>query len=71
MFEYTVSSIKSPLPPATLKIKSLSELRPIAGAGPATWAEAIRLVPHLDDFDRDFGWVVARHTPAAIAHVTG
>lgn len=28
ILEYTVSSIRSPLPPATLKIKSLSELRP-------------------------------------------
>jgi hypothetical protein len=43
----------------------------VAGTRPTTWAEAIGLVPHLDDFDGDLGWVVARHAPAAIAHVAG
>jgi hypothetical protein len=52
-----------------VKRAAAQDIYVVAGARPAARAEAIRLVSHLYDLDRDLRWVVARHAPPAIAHV--
>jgi hypothetical protein len=54
-----------------VKRAAAQNIHVVAGARPAARAEAIRLVSHLHDLHRDLRWIVARHAPAAIAHVAG